>query len=297
MDKARITPPKTDFRWLWVTLLILAIIIISFNLGKQTNIVANSLGVKKVGIVEITGPIISSKKIIEDLNQLEQKEDIASIVIRIDSPGGSVAPTEEIYEKINKVKKTKPVIASVGNVAASGGYYIAVAADSIFANKGSILGSIGVIISYPIFKDLFDKVGIDIETIKSGNLKDSGSFSRNPTPQDKIFFEKLILNMYNQFIDVVVKERMIERNNVLSLADGRVFTGLTSMKLGLIDELGTFESAIEIAAEMGGISGKPQIFQNNKKSNIVKDFLSSDLSTKIQTTWFEKLPQYRWRME
>ena len=297
MDKARITPPKTDFRWLWITLLILAIIIISFNLGKQTNIVANSLGVKKVGIVEITGPIISSKKIIEDLNQLEQKEDIASIVIRIDSPGGSVAPTEEIYEKIKKVKKIKPVIASVGNVAASGGYYIAVAADSIFANKGSILGSIGVIISYPIIKDLFDKVGIDVETIKSGNLKDSGSFSRNTTPQDKIFFEKLILNMYNQFIDVVVKERMMERNNVLSLADGRVFTGLTSMKLGLIDELGTFESAIEIAAEMGGISGKPQIFQNNKKSNIVKDFLSSDLSTKIQTTWFEKLPQYRWRME
>ena len=297
MDKARITPPKTDFRWLWITLLILAIIIISFNLGKQTNIVANSLGVKKVGIVEITGPIISSKKIIEDLNQLEQKEDIASIVIRIDSPGGSVAPTEEIYEKIKKVKKIKPVIASVGNVAASGGYYIAVAADSIFANKGSILGSIGVIISYPIMKDLFDKIGIDVETIKSGNLKDSGSFSRNPTAQDKIFFEKLILNMYDQFIDVVVKDRMMERNNVLSLADGRVFTGLTSMKLGLIDKLGTYESAIQVAAEMGGISGKPQIFQNNKKSNIVKDFLSSDLSTKIQTTWFEKLPQYRWRME
>ena len=297
MDKARLVPPKTDFRWLWITLLSLATIIISFNLGKQTNIVANSLGVKKVGIVEITGPIISSKKIIEDLNQLEQKEDIASIVIRIDSPGGSVAPTEEIYEKIKKVKKIKPVIASVGNVAASGGYYIAVAADSIFANKSSILGSIGVIISYPIMKDLFDKVGIDVETIKSGNLKDSGSFSRNPTTQDKIFFEKLILNMYNQFIDVIVKDRMMERNNVLSLADGRVFTGLTSMKLGLIDELGTFESAIEIAAEMGGISGKPQIFQNNKKSNLVKDFLSTDLSTKIQTAWFEKLPQYRWRME
>ena len=209
MDKTRITPPKTDFRWLWITLSILAIIIISFNLGKQTNIVANSLGVKKVGVVEITGPIISSKKIIEDLNQLEEKEDIASIVLRIDSPGGSIAPTEEIYEKIKKVKKIKPVIASVGNVAASGGYYIAVAADSIFANKGSILGSIGVIISYPIMKDLFDKVGIDVETIKSGNLKDSGSFSRNPTPQDKIFFEKLILNMYDQFIDVIVKDRMI----------------------------------------------------------------------------------------
>ena len=297
MDKARITPPKTDFRWLWITLLILAIIIVSFNLGKQTNIVVNSLGVKKVGVVEITGPIISSKKIIEDLNQLEEKEDIASIVLRIDSPGGSVAPTEEIYEKIKKVKKIKPVIASVGNVAASGGYYIAVAADSIFANKGSILGSIGVIISYPIMKDLFDKVGIDVETIKSGNLKDSGSFSRNSTPQDKIFFEKLILNMYDQFIDVIVKDRMMERNNVLSLADGRVFTGLTSLKLGLIDELGTYESAIEIAAKMGGIEGKPQIFQNNKKSNIVKDFLYSDLSTKIQTAWFEKLPQYRWRME
>ena len=103
--------------------------------------------------------------------------------------------------------------------------------------------------------------------------------------------------MYDQFIDVIVKDRMMERNNVLSLADGRVFTGLTSLKLGLIDELGPYESAIEIAAKMGGIEGKPQIFQNNKKSNIVKDFLSSDLSIKIQTTWFEKLPQDRWRME
>ena len=161
---------------------------------------------KIVPHVRLTGVIGSAGRFNKGIDLAGQREilkkafslkKITHVAISINSPGGSPVQSHLIYSYIRQLaeKNKVKVIIFAEDVAASGGYYIAVAADSIFANKGSILGSIGVIISYPIMKDLFDKVGIDVETIKSGNLKDSGSFSRNPTPQDKIFFEKLILNI------------------------------------------------------------------------------------------------------
>ena len=165
-----------------------------YNISKKSNI-ALIYAVGEIRSGKNQEGVMGSETIVKAINKAKNDSSIKAIVLRVNSPGGSALASDVIWRSLELAKKDKPVVVSMGSVAASGGYYIAVAADSIVANKGSILGSIGVIISYPIIKDLFDKVGIDVETIKSGNLKDSGSFSRNPTPQDKIFFEKLILNM------------------------------------------------------------------------------------------------------
>ena len=297
MDQKKLAPPKTNLTWLWIVLAIVLIIILSFNFGKSSTDFSKKLNDKKVGIVYIEGPIISSERINKDLESFALRDDVSSIVIRVDSPGGSVAPTEEIYEKIINIKKNKPVIVSVGNVAASGGYYISLAADSIFVNRGSIIGSIGVIMAYPIMTDLLDKIGIDFETVKSGQLKDSGSFSRAVNEEDRKHFSDLISNIYEQFIDIVEKNRSMERSKILELADGRVFTGLMSKELGLVDEIGTFEKAINVAGELGNIIGKPKTIRIERKSSIIKELLSAKLINKIQTKWFDKMPVYQWRME
>ena len=159
----------------------------------------------KVGIVEINMPITVSKNIVEDLNYFNEKSSIIAIVVRLDTPGGGVAASQEIYEKIKIIadKSKKPIIASMGGVAASGGYYIALGADTIIANPGTATGSIGVIMSYPVIGELMDKIGVQYETIKSGKLKDSGSLFRNLTEEERVYFQELIDDLHSQFEMVV----------------------------------------------------------------------------------------------
>ena len=288
--------PKTSSNWLWWGLGAFFILILTFRLGALSkNSSLEALG-EKVGIVKITGTIISSESINSQLEKFKNREDVSAIVLRIDSPGGLVAPTQEIYEKVKSIRGVKPIISSMASVAASGGYYIALGSDTLIANPGTIVGSIGVIMNYPIAIDLLDKVGIKFETVKSGGLKDVGSYSREVTEADRRHLNEMVANIHSQFVAAVEDNRSINRSELIKLADGRVFTGLQSKDLGLVDVLGTFEDAINLAGILGDIKGKPKTVEINKKNNSLLDLFTSNLK-QATSTWFDELPAYRWRME
>jgi len=288
--------PKTNLNWLWWSLGAFLVSIIIFRLGAiSSNSTIEGSG-KKVGIVKINGPIISSESIVSQLEKFKNRKDISAIVIRIDSPGGLVAPTQEIYEKVRSLRGIKPVITSMGSVAASGGYYIALGSDTLIANPGTIIGSIGVIMNYPIATELLDKVGIKFETVKSGGLKDVGSYSREVTDADRKHLNEMVKDIHGQFVSAVGQNRLIDRAELVKLADGRVFTGLQSKELGLIDLLGTFEDAITLAGTLSQIKGKPKTIQIDKKNNSFLDLFTSNLEQATKS-WFDELPAYRWRME
>jgi len=288
--------PKTNLNWLWWGLGAFIVSIIIFRLGAlSANSSIEGAG-KKVGIIKINGPIISSESTVSQLEKFKNRKDISAIVLRIDSPGGLVAPTQEIYEKVKSLRGIKPVVASMGSVAASGGYYIALGSDTLIANPGTIVGSIGVIMNYPIATELLGKVGIKFETVKSGNLKDVGSYSREVTDADRKHLNYMVTNIHSQFVSAVGENRSIKRSELIKLADGRVFTGLQSKELGLIDILGTYEDAIALAGSMSQIKGKPKTVQINKKNNSFLDLFTSNLE-QATSSWFDELPAYRWRME
>ena len=288
--------PKTNSSWLWWGLGSFFLLVIVFRLGVlSSNSSIDSPG-KKVGIIKITGPIISSQSINLQIEKFKNRKDISAIVLRIDSPGGLVAPTQEIYEKVKSIRGIKPIISSMGSVAASGGYYIALGSDTLIANPGTIVGSIGVIMNYPVATELLNKVGIKFETVKSGGLKDVGSYSREVTEADRRHLNEMVANIHSQFIAAVEENRSIDKSKLIKLADGRVFTGQQSKDLGLVDVLGTFEDAISLAGLLSNIEGKPKTIEINKKNNSLFDFFTTNLE-QATNSWFDELPAYRWRME
>ena len=288
--------PNTNINWIWWGLGTFFFAVIIFRIGAASAVSNLEGSGKKVGIVKINGPILTSDAVVSQLDKLKNRKDISAIVVRIDSPGGLVAPTQEIYEKVKSLRGVKPIISSMGSVAASGGYYIALGADTLIANPGTIVGSIGVIMNYPIATELLDKVGIKFETVKSGGLKDVGSYSREVTEADRRHLNDMVTNIHNQFIDAVNDNRSIEKSELIKLADGRVFTGLQSKELGLIDLLGTFEDAVSIAGSLGKIKGVPKTIQIDKKNSSLIDMFTSNIE-QATSSWFDELPAYRWKME
>ena len=288
--------PKTSSNWLWWGIVAFFILILTFKLGALSKNSSLEAPGQKVGIVKITGPIISSESINSQLEKFKNRKDVSAIVLRIDSPGGLVVPTQEIYEKVKSIRGVKPIVSSMASVAASGGYYIALGSDTLIANPGTIVGSIGVIMNYPIATDFLDKVGIKFETVKSGGLKDVGSYSREVTEADRMHLNEMVTNIHSQFVAAVEDNRSINRSELIKLADGRVFTGLQSKDLGLVDVLGTFEDAINLAGLLGDIKGKPKTVEINKKNNSLLDLFTSNLD-QATSAWFDELPAYRWRME
>lgn len=218
----------------------------------------------KVAIIDLTGVIASSGDLVRQLKRYEDDGSVKAIVLRIDSPGGAVAPSQEIYDQVLATRKKKSVVASMGSVAASGGYYVACAADSIVANPGSLTGSIGVIFEFPVFGELFKKIGVKTEVVKSGELKDVGSPSRPMTEKERLMLQAVINDTYEQFVEAVSKNRRLEKSKVLALADGSVFTGRQAKEKGLVDRLGTLEDAVKLAGKMGGISGEPKTVKEKK---------------------------------
>ncbi|MDA8141941.1 MAG: signal peptide peptidase SppA [Desulfobacteraceae bacterium] len=210
----------------------------------------------KVGVIEVVGTIADSKEIIDQIKEFREEESIKAIVVRVDSPGGAVGPSQEIYREIRKTIPEKKVIISMGSVAASGGYYISAAGNGIVANPGTITGSIGVIMGYTNFEDLLSKIGLSPVVIKSGEYKDIGSPVRKMTRQEKSLLEDLAKNIHRQFIEDIAQGRGIELTNVEAIADGRIFTGEDAKNLGLVDRLGNFEDAVQWAGELGGIEGE-----------------------------------------
>ena len=239
----------------------------------------------RVAVVEVKDIISSSDDIIRQLKKYQKNKNVRAIVVRVESPGGGIAPSQEIYEEIKKIKDSgKPVIVSMGSLAASGGYYISLGASKIFANPGTLTGSIGVILEYPNFNQLMDKVGINMTTIKSGKMKDAGSPFRKANEEDQRYFQQLIDNGYEQFIEAVMLERKISRSEIIKLADGRVFTGKQAYENNLVDTLGTFEDAILYAAKLGNIEGEPKILKEKKKQTFLDLMVSKIFGKPIGET-------------
>jgi protease-4 len=202
---------------------------------------------------------VTPEEIISQLDEAESNPDVKAILIRVNSPGGSAAASQEIYEELKKVEK--PVVVSVSETCASGAYYISAAADSIIANRSSSVGSIGVIMQIPNFEGLFEQLGIEYVTIKQGEFKDVGSPDRPITEEETSMLEAQLKEIYEQFISDVADSRGMEISEVRELATGWVYLGTEALDLGLIDEIGNYKDAIEAAAELGGIKGKPVVIK------------------------------------
>jgi protease-4 len=203
-----------------------------------------------IGVVEVEGIITSSKHTVEDIKAFAEDPAISAILLRVDSPGGNVAASQEIYEQVKKASESKKVVVSMGAVAASGGYYVALPADVIVANPGTITGSIGVIMEFPVIEELLGKIGIDFEVIKSRDHKDIGSPFRKMNERERKLLSGVVMDVYEQFVDAASRERNIPMDSILKVADGRILSGRQAKALGLIDTLGSFEDAILIAGEL-----------------------------------------------
>jgi protease-4 len=245
---------------------------------------------KRVAIIDVHGAISNSADIVRQLKKYAKDSSVPSIVIHIDSPGGGAAASQEIYEEIKKTKeKGKRIVASMGSVGASGGYYVACAADTILANPGTLTGSIGVIFQFPVAEELFRKIGLRFEVVKSGEFKDVGSMNRRMTEGERKLLQSVIDDTYDQFVQVLVENRDLSEEEVYDIADGSIFTGRQARELGLIDELGTLEDAIAIAGEMGGIEGPPKTIKESRRKLTIFDLLTQKLDDLIKLDESEKL--------
>jgi protease-4 len=241
----------------------------------------------KIAIVEVKGVIAQSSGVIEELQQYVDDKDVKAIILRIDSPGGGVGPSQEIYREVMKIRPKKKVVTSMGSVAASGGYYIASASDLIVANPGTITGSIGVIMQFSNFEELLKKIGIKGVVLKSGEHKDIGSPFREMTPEEKRIMQEVLDNVHQQFIQAVADGRKLDRAKVAEIADGRILTGEQAKNLGLVDQMGNLQDAIEITAKMVGISGRPNVIHPKRRLSIW-ELLMRDMASAIIDVLNEK---------
>lgn len=236
----------------------------------------------RIGVIPIRGFIADSKSVVDQLKKYRKDDRVKAIILRIDSPGGGTAASQEIYREVQRTVSKKKVVVSMGNVAASGGYYVALAADKIVANPATLTGSIGVILDLPNFKELLKKIGVSRETVKSGTYKDIGSPVRAMTPEERRLLQEVIDNVYHQFVEVVVKGRRLTREQVEKIADGRIFTGEQAKRLGLIDELGSFEDAVDLTKKMVGLSGEVKLIYPEKKRFSFWDLIFRELLGEVK---------------
>jgi len=244
--------------FLFILIFFVGVFFYAYLTGGEAGVLT-AIGGDAIGVVQIEGSINESRDTIETLKHFGDSRGIKAVVLRIDSPGGSVAPTQEIYQEIGKLRKKKPVIASLGSVAASGGYYIASACDQVVSNPGTLTGSIGVIMELGNVEELMKKIGVQGTSIKSGPNKDIGSPLRPLSPEGKKILQELVNNVHAQFVSAVAKGRRMPEEKVKELADGRVYSGEQAKGLGLVDVLGNMEDAVDLAAKRVGIQGTPQV--------------------------------------
>jgi protease-4 len=236
---------------------------------------------EKVAVIPLSGLISDSEPVIENLKKYGKDDSVKAIVLRIDSPGGGVGPSQEIYEEVRKLKGRKPVVTSMGALAASGGYYIACATGKVYANPGTMTGSIGVIMPFMNVKDLVEKIGVKGMTVKSGAYKDMGSPLRDMTPSERELLQAVVDNVHMQFVNAVAEGRNLKTEDVMKIADGRIFTGEQARALGLVDALGNLEDAVAEAGRMGKISGEPKVVTTPKKKISILELLKEETRTLI----------------
>ena len=223
-------------------------------------------GSDRVALVRIEGVLVTSDRIVDELRDYAEDSSVKAIVIRIDSPGGGVVPSQEIYNAVKYAKKKgKKVVVSMGSVAASGGYYVAAAADKIVANPGTLTGSIGVKMEFANVEKLLEKIGVQGMIVKSGEYKDIGSPFRAMTEPEKKLLQGVIDDVLSQFITAVAEGRRMQEADVRAIADGRIFTGQQALSLKLVDQMGDLSDSIQLAGSLAGIKGKPNVMEKRKK--------------------------------
>jgi protease-4 len=246
----------------------------SFLSGKKgTSSTLPMVGAGKVALVRVEGLLTTSEPIVDELNEYAEDDSIKAIVIRVDSPGGGVVVSQEIYNAVKNAKKEgKKIVVSMGTVAASGGYYVAAAADKIVANPGTLTGSLGVKMEFANIEKLLEKIGVKGQVVKAGEYKDIGSPFRDMTPQEKKLLQDVIDDVHSQFIEAIVEGRNLPIADVRAIADGRIFTGRQALNLKLVDQLGDLTDSIRIAGTLAGIKGKPQVIEKRKKIPFLEYF-------------------------
>ncbi|MGB2769696.1 MAG: signal peptide peptidase SppA [Candidatus Zixiibacteriota bacterium] len=244
----------------------------------------------RVAIVEVHGVIENSSDVVRQLRKYAKDSSVPVVVLHINSPGGGAAASQEIYEEVNKLReKGKKVVASMGSLAASGGYYVACAADTIVANPATLTGSIGVIFQFPVAEELFKKIGLKFEVVKRGEIKDIGSMNRSMTKRERESLQSVVDDTYDQFVDVVAESREMEREEVVKIADGSIFTGRQARELGLVDKLGNLQDAIGIAGEMVGMEEYPKTIKERKKKISWFDVLTQSVTDLLELDESQKM--------
>ena len=288
-------PILTVFLILGCLIVVLSVLImaLSGSISKSSGIAFSN----KVGVIPIVGAIEDSTVVLKQLSDFTKDNSIKAIILRIDSPGGGVGASQEIYREIGRTREKKPVVVSMGGVAASGGFYIAAACDRIVANPGTITGSIGVIMQYYKYKELAEKIGFKQEVIKSGEFKDIGNPQRDLTERDRAILDAVISDVQSQFVDAVATGRNLPAEKVREIADGRIFTGAMAKELGLVDELGNFEDAVMLTKELSGIEGEVNLVYPQKKKLKLLDIVMGEAAESISGILKNKLKngiEYRW---
>ncbi|HOP86209.1 MAG TPA: signal peptide peptidase SppA [Syntrophorhabdaceae bacterium] len=255
-----------------ITLIVLLVLIIIFIVSLF--IIGLSFG-EKIAVVEIEGVIMDTKDVVEDIVRFRDDKDIKGVIVRINSPGGSTGPTQEIFREIKKLREKKPVYVSMGAVCASGGYYIASGGNKIYALPSTITGSIGVIMENVVMEDLLKKIGIQAEPIKAGTYKDLGSPFRKMKQDERAYIQEILDSIHSQFIKDIAESRKMKEEIVKQYADGRIFTGIQAKSFGLVDVIGTYYDTIEDMKKAVNIKGKPVIVKGKRPFSILKLLVSS----------------------
>jgi protease-4 len=254
------------------------------DLGEDQSYDSSSgTGTESVAVVEMKDVISTSDDVVRQLRKYQKNRMVKAIVLRVDSPGGAVSPSQEIYDEVRKTRDAgKPVVVSMGSVAASGGYYVSLGASKIVANPGTITGSIGVISQFTNLSGLMEKVGIENTTIKSGKFKDAGSPFRRMTPEEQQYWQSTIDNVYEQFVAAVSRERNIPIDSVKRIADGRIYTGEQAYRLRLVDTLGSYQTAISLAGTLGKIQGEPRVQRERQRKSLIEEIMGTRLSRNVE---------------
>lgn len=261
-----------------VGLFVLSVLLVRLALGERLTISSGP----GVGYVEVKGVIVDAEEVVKQLHALQKNDEVKAVVLRIDSPGGVVGPSQEIYQEVKKLAAVKKVVVSMGSVAASGGYYIAVPATTIYANPGTITGSIGVLMKLSNIEGLLGKVGMKAFILKSGEYKDSGSPLRPLTAADRAVLQGVIDNLHDQFIKAVAEGRKLPLAVTRKLADGRIYTGEQALGLKLVDRLGTLQDAVTEAGRLAGIVGEPTLITPPRKPALLRDLLVEELAGAVR---------------
>ena len=280
-------------------LLAVSVIAISLTIGPdETGDFAFS---DRIQVVDVEGQLLQSRQILDQLKRYEDSDSVKAILLNIDSPGGGVAVSQEIYAEVKRLreKNKKTIVAYLSSTGASGAYYIACAADKIVANPGTIVGSIGVIAEWVNYADLLQWAKLKDIVFKTGEFKDTGSPTRPITENERKYFQGLIDDMYVQFVEAVSSGRKMDLQEVRAVADGRVFTGRDAQQRKLIDEIGNFQDAVDVTAKLAGISGKPRLLRPSRQRVTILDVLTTDLSRLVpfggQSMTSQIKFQYLWK--